>query len=157
MRPALADAWNELRAEATRARPTVAQRGNVPPPETWLRYGVGIDGSSPPGEFRIEPEGDRFVTRLLPAGIHSNLFGRKRRCRPAFPTVYRRERLDPPARRPASKFFFQGIEPANLLDRLRDGLASTHLRLDRLKLGDDLLRQLLFAWHWLHPLGCSSP
>jgi len=73
MRPALADAWNELRAEATRARPTVAQRGNVPPPETWLRYGVGIDGSSPPGEFRIEPEGDRFVTRLLPAGIHSNL------------------------------------------------------------------------------------
>ena len=66
-------AWNALRAEAGRARQTAAQLGNLPPPETWLRYGAGIDGPSLPGEFRIEPAGDRFVTRLLPAGIHSNL------------------------------------------------------------------------------------
>ena len=66
-------AWNALRAEASRARPTAAQLGNQPPPETWLRYGVGIDGPSRSGEFRIEPEGERFITRLLPAGIHSNL------------------------------------------------------------------------------------
>ena len=66
-------AWNALRAEAGRARPTAAQLGNLPPPETWLRYGAGVDGPSLPGEFRIEPAGDRFATRLLPAGIHSNL------------------------------------------------------------------------------------
>jgi len=66
-------AWKTLRAEATRARPTAVQPGNVPPPEEWMRYGVGVGGPSPPGEFRIEPEGDRFVTHLLPAGIHSNL------------------------------------------------------------------------------------
>jgi hypothetical protein len=66
-------AWNALRAEAGRARPTAAQLGNLPPPATWLRYGTGVDGVSPPGEFRIEPTGERFVTRLLPAGIHSNL------------------------------------------------------------------------------------
>jgi cytochrome c553 len=66
-------AWNALRAEAGRARLTAAQLGNVPPPETWLRYGAGVDGPSLPGEFRIEPAGDRFATRLLPAGIHSNL------------------------------------------------------------------------------------
>jgi hypothetical protein len=66
-------AWNELQTEAGRSSGTEIQPGNVPSPETWLRYGVGIDGPSPPGEFRIEPDGDRFVTRLLPAGIHSNL------------------------------------------------------------------------------------
>ena len=66
-------AWNALRAEAARARPTAAQLGNLPPPETWLRYGAGVDGPSRLGEFRIEPAGDRFITRLLPAGIHSNL------------------------------------------------------------------------------------
>ena len=66
-------AWKTLRDEATRVRPTAVQPGNVPPPEEWMRYGVGVGGPSPPGEFRIEPEGDRFVTHLLPAGIHSNL------------------------------------------------------------------------------------
>jgi cytochrome c553 len=66
-------AWNALRAEAGHARPTAAQLGNVPPPETWLRYGAGVDRPSPPGGFRIEPAGDRIITRLLPAGIHSNL------------------------------------------------------------------------------------
>ena len=65
--------WNALRAEAGRARLTAAQLGNLPPPETWLRYGAGVDGPSLPGEFRIEPTGERFITRLLPAGIHSNL------------------------------------------------------------------------------------
>jgi hypothetical protein len=66
-------AWNALRAEAGRSSGTEIQPGNVPPPETWLRYGVGIEGLSPAGEFRIEPTGERFITRLLPAGIHSNL------------------------------------------------------------------------------------
>jgi hypothetical protein len=66
-------AWNALRAEAGRSSGTEIHPGNVPPPETWLRYGVGIDGPSLPGEFRIEPTGERFITRLLPAGIHSNL------------------------------------------------------------------------------------
>jgi hypothetical protein len=66
-------AWNALRAEAGRSSETELHPGNVPPPETWLRYGVGIDGPSPAGEFRIEPAGERFITRLLPAGIHSNL------------------------------------------------------------------------------------
>jgi len=67
------DAWTALRTEAVRARPTVAQLATVPPIDTWLRYGNGVDALSPPGEFRIEPAGDHFVTRLLPAGIHSNL------------------------------------------------------------------------------------
>lgn len=66
-------AWNALRVETGRARRTTVQPGNVPSPETWLRYGAGVDGPSPPGEFRVEPAGDRFITRLLPAGIHSNL------------------------------------------------------------------------------------
>ena len=66
-------AWNTLRAEAGRSSGTELQPGNVPPPETWLRYGTGVDGPSRSGEFRIEPEGERFITRLLPAGIHSNL------------------------------------------------------------------------------------
>ena len=66
-------AWNALRAEAGRSSGTELQPGNVPPPETWLRYGTGVEGPSPAGEFRIEPEGERFITRLLPAGIHSNL------------------------------------------------------------------------------------
>jgi hypothetical protein len=66
-------AWNALRSEAGRSSGTEPQPGNVPPPETWLRYGAGVDGPSLPGEFRIEPAGDRFATRLLPAGIHSNL------------------------------------------------------------------------------------
>lgn len=66
-------AWDTLRAEAGRARPTAVQPGNIPPPESWLRYGAGVDGLSPPGEFRIEPTGERFIGRLLPAGIHSNL------------------------------------------------------------------------------------
>jgi hypothetical protein len=66
-------AWDTLRAEAGRARRTAVQPGNIPSPETWLRYGAGVDGLSPPGDFRIEPAGDHFVTRLLPAGIHSNL------------------------------------------------------------------------------------
>ena len=66
-------AWNALRAEAGRSSGTELQPGNVPPSEAWLRYGMGIDGPSLPGEFRIEPKGERFITRLLPAGIHSNL------------------------------------------------------------------------------------
>ena len=66
-------AWSTLRAEAGRSSGTELQPGNVPPPETWLRYGAGVDGPSLPGEFRIEPTGERFITRLLPAGIHSNL------------------------------------------------------------------------------------
>jgi hypothetical protein len=66
-------AWDTLRAEAGRASRTAVQPGNIPPPETWLRYGAGVDGLSPPGEFRIEPTGERIITRLLPAGIHSNL------------------------------------------------------------------------------------
>jgi len=73
-------AWDNLRSEAAAsggaaapgAIPAAVQR-NVPPPEGWLRYGDGVGGVSPPGEFRVEPEGDRFVTTILPAGIHSNL------------------------------------------------------------------------------------
>lgn len=66
-------AWDTLRAETGRARRTAVQPGNIPPPEIWLRYGAGVDGPSPPGEFRIQPTGERFITRLLPAGIQSNL------------------------------------------------------------------------------------
>ena len=66
-------AWKALQAETERATETIAQPGDVPLPETWLRYGTGVEGPSPPGEFRIEPAGDRIVTHLLPAGIHSNL------------------------------------------------------------------------------------
>ena len=66
-------AWSALRAEAGRLSGTDIQPGNVPPPETWLRYGTGVEGPSRSGEFRIEPAGEQFITRLLPAGIHSNL------------------------------------------------------------------------------------
>jgi hypothetical protein len=46
----------------------------------------------------------------------------------------------------------------DLLDRLRDSLASPLLNLDLSKLGDDLLSQfLLSAWHWLPPLVGTTP
>jgi hypothetical protein len=66
-------AWSAIRAETERLEATAVQPGDVPLPETWLRYGDGVGGPSAPGEFRIEPEGDRLVSSLLPAGIHSNL------------------------------------------------------------------------------------
>jgi len=66
-------AWDAIRAEAGGRSLTAVRPGNVPEPAAWLRYGTGVAGPSPPGDFRIEPTGDRFVTQLLPAGIHSSL------------------------------------------------------------------------------------
>jgi hypothetical protein len=66
------EAWDALRHEAgVAARAGDATR--LPRLDDWLRYGAGIAGPSPPGEFRVEPEGERVITGLLPAGIHSNL------------------------------------------------------------------------------------
>ena len=50
------------------------------------------------------------------------------------------------------------LRHTDLLDRLRDGLASPHLHLDFSKLGDDLLSQfLLSSRHWLPLLVYSAP
>jgi len=64
--------WQTLRQEATAPVPAV-NAGGLPPLDDWLMSGNGLEGLSEPGEFRVEPEGDRVVTSLLPAGIHSNL------------------------------------------------------------------------------------
>ncbi len=49
------------------------------------------------------------------------------------------------------------LRHTDLLDRLRDGLASPPLRLDLSMLGRSLLSEfLLSAWHWLPPLGCEG-
>jgi len=62
------------------------------------------------------------------------------------------------ARRTSSSKGVGLLRHADLLDRLQDGLAPTHLHLDLSKLWDDLLSQfLLSAWHWLPPLVCSTP
>ncbi len=70
------EAWDRVQreAEAVAAASSKADGATgLPPLADWLRYGAGIDGPSPPGAFRVEPEGERVITRLLPAGIHSNL------------------------------------------------------------------------------------
>ena len=48
-------------------------RGGVADLSAWRRSGSGLGAASPPGEFRIEPEGEHAVRRLLPPGVHSNL------------------------------------------------------------------------------------
>ena len=61
-----------LRQEATATVPA-ANPGGLPSLADWFASGNGLTGCSDPGEFRVEPDGDRVVTGLLPAGIHSNL------------------------------------------------------------------------------------
>jgi len=65
-------AWDELRSGAAAVPAAQAAPGGVPELAAWMQYGERL-AASPPGEFRVEPEGERVVTRLLPAGIHSNL------------------------------------------------------------------------------------
>jgi hypothetical protein len=48
-------------------------RGGVTDLSAWFRSGSGLGAASPPGDFRLEPEGDLVFRRLLPAGVHSNL------------------------------------------------------------------------------------
>jgi len=50
-----------------------ADRGTVRDLAAWFRSGSGVGAASPPGEFRVATEGDRAITRLLPAGVHSNM------------------------------------------------------------------------------------
>ncbi|MGB8852742.1 MAG: PSD1 and planctomycete cytochrome C domain-containing protein [Pirellulales bacterium] len=66
-------AWDQVRRETEGAKAAPASMGVIPPPATWFRHGAGLDVPSAPGEFRIESEGDRVITQLLPAGIHSAL------------------------------------------------------------------------------------
>jgi cytochrome c553 len=63
--------WEQLRAEAVKL-PAAQAAADVPALTEWMRYGERLD-ASPPGEFRVEPDGERVIARLLPAGIHSNL------------------------------------------------------------------------------------
>jgi cytochrome c553 len=65
-------AWQRLRDEDARHVTAEPSGGGIPQPASWLQHGERL-AASPPGEFRLEPEGDRIVTQLLPAGIHSNL------------------------------------------------------------------------------------
>lgn len=66
--------WRTLRQQAEAAAdPVQAERGGLPPPQTWFTSGNGLAEESKAGEFRIEPDGDRLITGLLPAGMHSNL------------------------------------------------------------------------------------
>ncbi|NBS31633.1 MAG: DUF1549 domain-containing protein [Planctomycetia bacterium] len=66
--------WQTLRQQATAAGELPqADRGGLPPPKTWYASGNGLAGATPDGAFRVEPEGERVLTGLLPAGIHSNL------------------------------------------------------------------------------------
>jgi hypothetical protein len=94
LREALADAWlarvatdpagvtNGLAARADAvakaawsAAPSlaVADRGTVRDLAAWFRSGSGVGAATPPGEFRVAADGDRAITRILPAGVHSNL------------------------------------------------------------------------------------
>ncbi len=50
-----------------------AELGTVRDLAAWFRSGSGVGAASAPGEFRITADGDRAITRLLPAGVHSNL------------------------------------------------------------------------------------
>ncbi|MFN7922907.1 MAG: PSD1 and planctomycete cytochrome C domain-containing protein [Bryobacteraceae bacterium] len=44
----------------------------------WVRHGKGAPAKpSPPGEFSIEPSGDRIVTAIYPAGVYSHLRSRR--------------------------------------------------------------------------------
>jgi hypothetical protein len=65
-------AWASLRREAGAAK-AASSSGRLSLPADWFRHGDGLDGPSPPGEFRVEPEGERAISHLLPAGIHSAL------------------------------------------------------------------------------------
>ncbi len=62
--------WESLRQESTAPQVFTALGLDI---ESWFRYGMGLDGISPPGAFRIEPDGNRVIGGLLPAGMHSNL------------------------------------------------------------------------------------
>ena len=45
----------------------------------WFRHGPGLPaGSSPNGAFAIAPDGDRVITGVLPAGIHTHLVSSRR-------------------------------------------------------------------------------
>jgi cytochrome c553 len=65
-------AWDELRSAAATQPAAQAAAAGVPELASWMQYGERLE-PSPPGEFRVEPAGERVVTQLLPAGIHSNL------------------------------------------------------------------------------------
>ena len=65
-------AWERLREEVSQLAPAQAVVDAVPDLPSWMQYGERLE-TSPPGEFRVEPDGERAVTRLLPAGMHSNL------------------------------------------------------------------------------------
>jgi cytochrome c553 len=94
LRDALADAWlarvaadpegiisglathaDTVAKAACPAAPPLAEadRGTVRDLAAWFRSGSGVGAASPPGEFRVAADGDRAITRLLPAGVHSNL------------------------------------------------------------------------------------
>jgi len=94
LREALADAWlarvaadpagvtsglaahaDAVAKAAWPAAPPLAEadRGTVRDLAAWFRSGSGVGAASPPGEFRVTADGDRAITRLLPAGVHSNL------------------------------------------------------------------------------------
>jgi len=47
--------------------------GDVRDLSAWFRAGAGVGVASAPGEFRVEPDGEQVVRRLLPAGVHANL------------------------------------------------------------------------------------
>jgi hypothetical protein len=94
LREALADAWlarvaadpegvasglaaraDTVAKAAWPAAPPLAEadRGTPRDLAAWFRSGSGVGAASPPGEFRVAADGDRAITRLLPAGVHSNL------------------------------------------------------------------------------------
>ncbi len=66
--------WLALRQDSAAAgNAAQADRGGLPPPNTWYASGNGLAGATAAGAFRVEPEGERVLNGLLPAGIHSNL------------------------------------------------------------------------------------
>ena len=82
---AFTNGWNEL-AKAWRDQLDAARQHNAQfktewdfangDDAKWFRYGPGL-GSARPGEFTVEPDGDRVLKGLLPAAVASHLVSEK--------------------------------------------------------------------------------
>ncbi len=78
--------WRELAAQwrqrldtarSNNAAVSVAAQSFAPgASHGWFRHAGGLP-STAPGEFAIEPEGERALAGLLPAGVHSHLLSQK--------------------------------------------------------------------------------
>ncbi len=110
--------WSRLAGEYAQSRARLQQRTEQTYPwrsdlsrsadfKQWFRHGTGLQDDEPAraGEFAIDPEGDRIVSEILPAGIFSNRLSTKhngvlmsRRIRLDAPHLYLRVRGDGGAR-----------------------------------------------------------